>query len=460
MSTHLAIDIGGSHGRAVLGVFEEGAERFADVGQFSTDPVWIGGQLCWDLEGMLDGIRSAMAQAARRTDRVDTLAIDTMGLAFGLLDQSGRLAASPVYTRTAQDEAVKENIIRHFGREKLYAINGLEQQKLNSLYYLAKIKWETPELLARTAHILMLPALINYLLTGVMANEYTAATTSALWDIGNNCWSESILAYLGLSTHVPLPVLDSGVLGRLVCPDALPPALRETVVVNIPSHDTAAAFFSLPEEDQDQLLISCGTWGMLGCLLDAPVLTPDALDAGFANEGAANGRIKFLNNAPNMSVLKGCVDHWNSTGLPMDWPAVYRSAEAAASVMAYLDLYHPSLRDSSDMPEAIQMYCHSTGQQIPSTPGEISAVVLRSIARHYGLQMKKLQTLTGRRFKRGVMVGGATRNSFFLRLCREELGMPVKPASSEASIIGNLKAQRLVFNKTGTGGHSIQKSGP
>lgn len=448
MSTHLAIDIGGSHGRGVLGIYDGTRSRAIDIGSFSTAPAWIHGQLSWDIDRMFSGICQVLKQAAEITARIDTIAIDTMGLSFALLDRSGKLLCPAVYTRTPQDEALKSEILSFFGREHLYSINGLEQQKLNSLYYLAKAKKEQPDLLRQTAHFLMLPDLFNYLLTGVMTNEYTIATTSGLWDISHSCWSPEILDFIGLESHMFSDIINcSEKIGKLRPELSSGKALRDTVVVSAAAHDTASAFFGLSEKNSEQLLISAGTWGMLGCILEKPILTVSALDSLFANEGAALNKIKFLNNAPNMSILNDCMSFWNAGGQICDWAFLFQQAEMSKDISSTIDLYNPDFRSSENVPEKIKLYCRNTGQAVPETIGEITSVVIASIASHYGKAFNALKRLTKRTFDCAILVGGSGRNKHFIRECQRELGIPIHVDSTEASVKGNLKAQYLAFNK-------------
>ena len=443
MSASLAIDIGGSHGRAVLSVSDGRSERMTELDSFSTEPVMLGGKLCWNLDAMLKGIRNALEQAAGLVEKLDSVAVDTMGLAFGLLDKDGSLLCPPVYTRTAQDERIKNNIIAAFGRERLYSINGLEQQKLNSLYYLELIRREAPALLKKTAHFIMLPDLINYMLCGVIGSEYTIASSSALWNIGEQKWSEEIIDFLGMTPDAFAPAVNTPrTLARLSPKFASARALRDTLVLSIPAHDTAAAFYSLSGEDMRNFLISCGTWGMSGCILDRPILTPEALDSGFANEGAAGGKVKLLNNAPGMSLLSACMKQWRTEGYAYTWPDIYAAAQQARSTDACLPLYFPGFRTADNVPECIRSYCADNFMPVPSSHGETVRLLLQSFAKHYAHQRVMLERLSGLRFEKAVMVGGAVRSGLFRSICQDSLGISVSCGSAEASIHGNLKAQR------------------
>lgn len=455
MSTHIAIDIGGSHGRGYLGVYGNHRLMTKPLGTFSTRPISADGCLCWNLASMIQGIRDILWEASLLSPSIDTIAIDTMGVAFVLLDKNNGLICPPVYTRVPQKSSVKEEIIRFFGAENLYAVTGLEQKKLNSLYYLACLKKSHPEYLAETAHFLMLPDYLNYLLTGVMKSEYTISTTSNLFDIQRGKWSRELLSYTGLSESAPAePVQCCSQLGRLRPEFISSLPLARTMVVNAPAHDTAAAFFSLPALRGSQLLISSGTWGMVGCISDQPILTPQALKSGFANEGAAMGKIKFLNNTPNMSILEECMNTWKEEGLVYSWETLCEAARNS-DIRSIIDLQASDFLKQGAMPERIRSYCRESGQPVPYTPGETARVVFESIAQSYLGSYRDLVTLTKREFQSAVILGGASRNAFLVRLIQEALRIPVTTGSCEAAVMGNLFSQLMASGQV-TGLHDFE----
>ena len=447
MSTHLAIDIGGSHGRAVLGICSDDKWSFSEIGTFPTSPVEQNGVLFWDVFNMFSGIRSLAEKAANITGKLDTIAIDTMGLAFALLDSDGELVTQPVYTRVPQKEELRKEILSYFGEEGLYSITGLEQEKLNSLYFLGQIKKEQPELLKKTRRFLMLPDLFNYWLTGIMHNEYTIATTSNLWDIRRMCWSEEILQYTGITREAFGNVYCCGQLvGPLRREIAVHPGLKDTLVVHAASHDTASACYSFKNSGKSQAFISAGTWGMTGCILEHPVLTNRARTEKFANEGAGAKQIKFLNNAPCMSILEACVKHW-FPGEKIPWPEIYSELEGECMSKSIIDLYHPYFRQQDNMPGRVKQYCNELGLLVPETNKEIISTVISSIAHHFGAKFNALKEITGMEFSDVVLFGGAARSKIFVDFCSQCIDTPIVLGDPESSSKGNLYAQKNAFDQ-------------
>lgn len=447
MSTHLAIDIGGSHGRAVLGVYQEGRWTNTEIGTFSTSPIEQNGVLFWDVFKMFSGIRSLIFRAAYMTEHLDTVAIDSMGLAFALLDSKGELVTQPVYTRIPQEESLRKEILSNFGEDKLYSITGLEQEKLNSLYFLADIKRNNPDYLAKTRHFLMLPDLFNYWLTGIIHNEYTIATTSNLWDINQMCWSTEIIEYVGICPEAFGPIYHCGqIVGRLKKDFTDFPALKDTLVVHAASHDTASACYSFQSGGEPQAFISAGTWGMTGCILDQPILTNKARIEKFANEGAGAKQVKLLNNAPCMSVLEACVKHWHrEENIP--WREIYSELEGERMSKSIIDLYHPYFRQQDNMPEKVKQYCSENSLPVPQTKREVSKAVISSIAHHFGVKYKALKEITGLEFSSVILLGGAARSKVFVDFCAQCVDAPIVVGDPESSSKGNLCAQKNALDK-------------
>lgn len=447
MSTHLAIDIGGSHGRAVLGSYQEGCWTYTEIGTFSTSPIEQNGVLFWDVFNMFTGIRSLLERAAEITGKLDTIAIDTMGLAFALLDSDGELVTQPVYTRVPQKEGLRQEILSYFGEEGLYSITGLEQEKLNSLYFLAKIKKEQPELLEKTKRFLMLPDLFNYWLTGIMHNEYTIATTSNLWDIRHMCWSDKIIEYTGIRREAFGDVYCCGqIVGPLKREIAAHPGLIGTMVVHAASHDTASACYSFQNGRKPQAFISAGTWGMTGCILDQPILTNKARSEKFANEGTGAMQVKFLNNAPCMSILEACAKYWYP-GETIPWVDIYSELEGESVSKSIIDLYHPYFRQQDNMPERVKQYCSENGMPVPQTKKEVSKVVISSIAHHLGQKYKALKEITGLEFDDVILLGGAARSKVFVDFCAQCIDVPIVLGDPESSSKGNLYAQKKALDQ-------------
>lgn len=442
MTTHLAIDIGGSRGRVTLGYCNDGHWKFHFLGDFSTAPLEADGRLYWNVHKMFSSICKYIHQAASLVDCLDTIAIDTMGVAYALLDAQGNLISLPPYTRTPQNPEMIQTIVQHFSADGPYSITGLEQEKLNTLYYLKNQLQDKHQIQNEIHSFLMLSDLFNYWLTDRIESEYTIAATSNLWDISHNCWSEKIMDYLNLPQEVcPKVIFNPQPVGPLKDIFITRSSLQHTQVVHVNAHDTASACRYIQTMKGNNLFISAGTWGMIGSIEEKPVLSGQARLMKFANEGAPDHKIKLVNNAPCMSILQSCMSEW-SFKKPFSWDNFLRQVNAETSHGIILDLYHPDLREKSHMPARIQQYCQERNLFVPQTPSEIALIIIESIASHFVLKYKELCQLTNRNYDQIIMVGGAAKNTVLLERMKLEISIPIITVTQEATTLGNLYSQR------------------
>ena len=287
MNEHLAIDIGASSGRHVLGRVEGGRIALEEVYRFENSQVRRNGHDCWDPEALAQAVLKGLARCRERGRIPATVGIDTWGVDFVLLDAEGRPCSDMVAYRDARTEGADALVEAAVPRAELYARCGIQKMPFNTVYQLAALRREHPEQLARAARLLMVPDYLNYVLTGRMANEYTNATTTSLVNARTRDWDWEVIDRLGLPRRI---------FGKLEMPGASLGGLTEEVrravgfdaqVVLPATHDTGSAFLAVPARDDRAVYISSGTWSLLGVENAEPITTDASREANFTNEGGA-----------------------------------------------------------------------------------------------------------------------------------------------------------------------------
>ncbi len=452
MSRHISVDIGGSAARCYLGEFDGEKLAITELHTFRNDPIMVAGKWHWNAHGLFEGIIQALRIARDRCgDTIDSLAIDCMGNAFGLLDKEGALLEQPAYTRAPQSEAIMARLYQHIDRDVLYPIVGLEQSKINSVYYLLEYQTDAPAMLAKARRFLMLPDLLGYWLSGEMASEYCISSTSYLMDAAKRDWSWPLIETLGLDARMFGPITPPGtIVGKLRPALADETGLHKLRVIQAPSHDTSSAIVCIENAIEKSRFGSSGTWGMLGCKLDQPLLTPEAMRANFANEGAAFGQIKFTHNTPSLCILQQCMDEWTRSGMAVGWNELYAEAEQSRPFLALLDLGDPVLRSGGQVVESIQECCRKSGQPLPRQRGEIARIVLEGSILNYLYAMDHLGMLTRTKFSRVTLVGGGARIPFLRHGIATALGKQVRIGPAESTTLGNLVVQMLATGTIGS----------
>lgn len=293
---HLAIDIGASSGRFVVGWVEGGRIRLQETYRFDNTQVRRGGHDCWNVDGLFEHIVAGLAACKEQGFVPATVGIDTWGVDFVLVDADGNRTTDAVAYRDERTQGMYERVTERVKPGAVYRTCGIQRQPFNTLYQLEALKLEHPEQIEAAARFLMIPDYFNYLLTGVAVNEYTNATTTNLLNARTKDWDTELIDVIGLPHRLfRKPVMPGGVLGRLT------PEIRDRVgfdaqVVLPATHDTGSAFLAVPARDEDAVYISSGTWSLLGVEHEGPVTTEAARLQNFTNEGGYQCRFRFLKN--------------------------------------------------------------------------------------------------------------------------------------------------------------------
>ena len=292
----LAIDLGASSGRVIAALSDGKTLRCHEIHRFANEPVACCGSLYWDVLSLFNQIKKGIALAAQRYE-VKSLAIDTWGVDFGLLDKSGRLIENPVCYRDERTRGILDVLSETLPMPELFAQTGNTPDEINTLMQLAALKNQRPEVLERAHRLLFMPDLIGYFLTGKQACEFTIASTSQCLNPERTGIHTELLERLGLRPDLFAPLRYPGeVLGTLKPEIAAECGCREIDVLLCGAHDTASAIYALPTEEDHPLFLSCGTWAITGQILDQPVITEASARLGVSNEGSPGGKTRLVRN--------------------------------------------------------------------------------------------------------------------------------------------------------------------
>ena len=304
MKYHLAVDIGASSGRHILGHVEQGRIVLEEVYRFENGPKKRGGRLCWDFDALAREVVNGLKACAKLGKVPATLGVDTWGVDFALVDQEGRVLGDTVAYRDSRTQGMDALVEERIPAQELYRRTGIQKQSFNTQSSAAWVKRQSPELLEQAHRLLLVPDYLHYTLTGVMSNEYTEASTSGLVSAAAKDWDRELLRLLGFPQKL---------FGTLSLPGTalggLRPALREELgfgcqVVLPASHDTGSAFLAVPAGEGDSVTLSSGTWSLLGVELETPVTTPESRAANFTNEGGYQYRFRYLKNIMGLWMIQ------------------------------------------------------------------------------------------------------------------------------------------------------------
>jgi len=427
-----------------MGHVEGGRLLLEEVHRFSNSPQRRGDSLVWDVDLIFSEIVSGLEKCgnwmnSRSTkgtgNMLRSVGIDTWGVDYVLLDKEGK-PIDPVF---AYRDSRTEPFFKILPHEELYKISGIAFQPFNTIYQVLADR--AAGRLEKAGYMLQLPEYFSQCLTGNLKNkefnEYTMASTTALVAAGKKVWAEEVFEKLDLPLRLfkPLrePPYDIGCLSG----ELQKKAGFNTRVVMIASHDTASAVATVKE---GSLYISSGTWSLLG-VVGEPILTDAAREAGYTNEGAHNGRIRFLKNIIGLWVIQSVRHEFDDAYSFEELGAMAGEAEKNAPEDWTIDLNLPRFFAPKSMITEIKDEYRRVGKKVPESPGELAFAVYTSLANCYKTAILDLEKITGKKYPSISVIGGGSRDEYLNALTAEYTGKPVFTGPAEATAVGNILLQ-------------------
>ena len=424
-SYYLAIDIGASSGRHIVGWRENGEIKTEEVYRFPNGVQEANDHLTWDMQRLLSEVKTGIAAAKAKYPKIDSLSIDTWAVDYVLLQ--GDKPVQPCYAyRDSRTEAVIPQVHEIVPFEELYAHTGIQFQPFNTIYQLYADKLAGR--LEGVTDFLMIPEYLMYRLTGEKAHEYTNATTTGLVSARTGEFDRELIEKLGL----PLALF-----GQLSQPGTVIGEYEGIKVILCATHDTASAVEGIPMEG-NQPYISSGTWSLLGVKTKQPITDTASREANYSNEGGV-GYNRYQKNIMGMWI----VNELKKELCPeASFQEIVQAAEESTCQML-VDANAAEFLAPTSMKAAFDTATNSGLR----TVGDYFRCVYRSLAESYRAALEELERNTGKKYSQLYIVGGGAKNQFLNRLTRETTGKQVIALPIEATALGNLKIQMEAHKK-------------
>lgn len=437
MKYYLSIDIGASSGRHILSSVQNGKLVLEEVYRFENGMTQKDGHLVWEYEKLFSNIIAGLKEC-KKLDKIPvSVGIDTWGVDYALIDADGKVIGDVYAYRDGRTEEPIKKVHEIIPFETLYKRTGSQFQIYNTIYQLYTDKLSGK--LNKAERFLMMPDFFNYLLTGVMKNEFTNASTTGLMSAKTRDWDMETVKELGLPEKLFKELSDPATLVGNLKPEIAKEIGYDIKVVLPATHDTASAVMAVPEIGQP-LYISSGTWSLLGIESPVAISTEEALKENFTNEGGYERSTRFLKNIMGLWMIQCVRREYNKK---YSWGDFVTLSKEVKDFDSIVDVNDNSFLAPASMIEAIKDYCRKTGQKVPETPGEIALCVYDSLAVCYKRAVETVERVTGYKFDTIHIVGGGCQNAYLNELTAKRTGRRVVAGPVEATAIGNALSQLL-----------------
>ena len=423
MKTVLAFDFGASSGRAIKAFYDGEKISYEEIHRFDNIPVMVDGHVCHDVEM----IKCEIDKAIEKAGQVDALAFDTWGVDYGLLDKNGKLIHLPFHYRDGRTENTVEKASKKMGLDALYLATGNQIMNINTLFQLT-----VDENVNNADKLLFMPDLFSYMLTGNKVCEMSIASTSQMLNPSTKNWDKNVLNTFSINEKLFPQLVESATVNG---------EYKGIKVISVAGHDTQCAVAAMSVTDEKAAFLSCGTWSLIGCELDEPMLTLESNKKELSNEIGANGKVNYLKNISGLWLIQETRRDLAKQGQRYSYNDLEMMAREAKPFKCFVDPDSPMLSAHGDLPNKIRKYCEKTGQEIPQTVGEVVRCIYESLALKYRYALEQIAECTGKTFDVLNILGGGTKDGFLCEMTANSLNIPVVAGPIEATALGNVILQ-------------------
>lgn len=432
-----AVDLGASSGRVVLGHVGPDVLQIEAVARFANDPVLLPDGLHWNVVDLYARALQGLQVAGRKAGTaLAGLAIDSWAVDYGLV-RGASLLGLPFHYRDDRNISGVERVHAVVPHDELYRRNGLQFLTFNTLYQLAADPW-----LNDADRMLLVPDLLSWWLTGEMVTEQTNASTTGLLDARTGAWDTELAGQLGIPSGLLSPLVEPGTtIGELRPEVAEQVGVPHLAVTAVGSHDTASAVVGVPIQGDDAAYISCGTWGLVGLELEAPVLTDESRAANFTNERGVDGRVRFLTNVMGLWLLSESMRAWQRASVAESLDDILAEAASLPPSRHLFNVQDLRFQPPGDLPARIRGWYDDAGLEPPSSRAALVRAIIDSLAQAFADAVETAQSLSGHRVRTIHLVGGGSLNHLLCQETADRSGRVVLAGPVEATAIGNVLVQ-------------------
>ncbi len=429
---YLALDFGAESGRAIVVSLEKGQVTLEEIHRFPNKPAMMNGTLYWDLPYLFREVISSLKKASINGVQLDSIAVDTWGVDFGLLDGDDQLIGNPVHYRDERTAEIKENSL--LSDEDIFDKTGGLPWNIGSLFQIFSLKIKESVSLNCSRTFLNMPDLFNFLLCGEKRSEITIASTSLIMGKEEQ-WNKQIIEKFNLPSIFPQLIKPGEILSSLRDDIAGQTGHRGLKVVTTCSHDTASVAAVVPDRASNSAFLSSGTWSILGKIFDKPQTDSKILNAGFTNEASLDSWY-LCKNLTGLYPFQELKRSWDLSDDPWDYGRMCSEA-ASFNFSGLVDLEHADFQSPGDITGKLERHLKANQYNMLGKRGEYARILLDSLALEYAVYLEKLERITGSHLDTLYILGGGIKNTYLCQRTADMCGVKVIAGIDQGTALGN-----------------------
>ncbi len=447
-----AFDIGASGGKFIIGIFAKGKFSTKEIYRFINKPINLYlkqknkniHKIYWNVLSIYDELITGLKKLKDfGIEHLDSLGIDTWGTDGGCFNKYGEIIGRVHNYRDHRLDKIRDELFKIIPERKLFELTGVPSypfNEVNQLFWLVK---KRHSLLKATNFFLPITSIFYYYLGGTLICEYTWASTTQLLDPLKKNWCKKVFAKLKIPLSImPKIVMPGTKIGFLHQEIAREVGLNQCSIIATAAHDTACAYAAAPiEKEKNSLIISSGTWSLVGKLIPSPLINEKVHQNHFTNEGGIEN-IRFLKNLMGTWIIQELRRKWKEKDKrELTWDEIVKMAKKAERFFAFIDPDDALFYNPEDMQTAIKEFCKKSNQKIPQNRETILRIAYESLALKYQLTNAMIEEITGKKNECVYIIGGGAKNSLLNQFTANSTGLPVVAGPIEATAIGNILIQ-------------------